>query len=146
MKCSEIYDFDDLKAYCKKRILGVSYITPHPTSPSSMVNIKVNNAPMDYNVLGVTYSNNSNSLNYRLFEDTIYYYNVGITGILFSYNTPIGLITDNTIFIISRDTVPFNSVTAKRIITMLNRNMYKLPSDRLKFILQEIGIDLGWLK
>ena len=138
MTYDNIYNFDDLKAYCKVKHYNFKHFTPHlpqcePSTP---------------NVLLYMMSNNSGALGYRLFQTPIHYNKViTLRGIIYSYYTPIGLITDSGSLIIGiSKEFPFKSVTTKRLVTILNRHTYNLHVETLKIVLLDLNIELVWLE
>lgn len=138
MTYDNIYNFDDLKVYCKVKHYDFKNFTPHlphfePSAP---------------NVLLYLMSNNSTALGYRILQTPIQYNKtVIIKGIIYSYYTPIGFITDSGALLIGiSKEFPFKSVTTKRLVTILNRHTYKLHVETLKIVLLDLNIDLGWLE
>lgn len=138
MTYDNIYNFDDLKAYCKVKHNYFTNFTPHTPQCE----------PSTPNMLLYTMSNNSTALGFRLFNTPIKYNKViTIKGIIYSYYTPIGLITDSGALLIGiSKEFPFKSVTTKRLVTILNRHTYKLNVETLKIVLLDLNIELGWLE
>lgn len=138
MTYNNIYNFEDLKAYCTRLHRNVVRFTPH--TPKC--------GPVTPNRLMYLHSNNSKALGYRLFDTPIIYDKViTIKGIIYSHYTPIGFITssDALLLCISKE-LPFRSVTTKRLVTIINRHTYKLHTETLKIVLLDLNIDLGWLE
>lgn len=138
MKYNNIYNFSDLEKYCNRCSKGSVLFVP--TSPLIQ--------PCNTNYLLHLHHSPSQALGYRLLQIPIQYNKtIIIKGIIYSYYTPVGIITDSGALLIGiSKEFPFKSVTTKRLVTILNRNTYKLHVEQLKIVLLDLNIGLGWLE
>ena len=137
MKYNDIYNFNDLKDYCK--ICDTKYDKINITPPFL--------TPHTPNYLGDLYHSPSGALGFRLFTSPITYYGaVVIKGIIYSYYTPIGTITNSGLQILQSRELPFKSATTKKLVTILNRNTLGLSLNPFIFLLRNLDIKLGWLE
>lgn len=138
MKYNEIYNLKDLKMYCNKCNRGEICTNTNPQYIDSTT------SPI---VFGDKYTSPSGALGYRLLDNEIVYDKVlTIRGVIYSYYTPIGLITRDCIMLLDSKQAPFKSVTTKKLLTILNRENWKVSLMQLKTVLIALGIDLGWLE
>lgn len=91
-------------------------------------------------------SNNSGSLKIKKYPLPIKYFGYNFNGIIISYNTPIGILLDNSFVTLDRNHGCFKSTTTNRILGVLNQFSIVMEADAFKFLIQYIGEDLGWLK
>lgn len=138
MKYRDIKDFESLKAYCYKKG-SISKICVNPTSPFHNT--------YEGNYLGELYASPSKALGYRLFNEPVSWCFVNlIKGIIYSYNTPIGLILNNSIVFVPSKQLPFKSATTKKLVTILNREFMSIELNQFMLILKSLKLDLGWLE
>ena len=138
MKYCDIKDLDDLMKYCSKRNIGGG-ISINTTSP-------FHNTPSSNHLLSL-YSSQTKALGIRLFGESIWWNKVSlIQGIIYSYDTPIGLIVNESLLFVYSKDLPFNNVTIHKLVTILNRNFMNIRYDLFIIILKSLGIDLGWLE
>ena len=138
MKYRDIKDFKSLKAYCYK-VGDMSVIYPNPTSP-------FHNTPEE-NYLKELYTSPSKALGYRLFNEPVSWFFVNlIKGIIYSYDTPIGLMLNNSIVFVTSKQLPFKSATTKKLVTILNRKFMTIEYKQFILIIKMLNIDLGWLE
>ena len=138
MKYRDIKNFKSLKAYCyKENDMSVIYI--NPTSPFHNT--------YEGNYLGELHTSPSKALGYRLFSDIVSWCFVNvIRGVIYSYDTPIGLILNNSIVFVPSKQLPFKSATTKKLVTILNREFMSIELNQFMLILKSLKISLGWLE
>lgn len=138
MKYRDIKDFKSLKAYCYK-VGDMCVIYPNPTSPFHNT--------CEGNYLGELYTSPSKALGYRLFNEPVSWCFVNlIKGIIYSYDTPIGLILNNSIVFVPSKQLPFKSATTKKLVTILNREFMTIEYKQFRLIIEMLNLDLGWLE
>ena len=138
MKYCDIKDFKGLKAYCYK-VCDTSVI--YTTSPSPLCKFEGDN------YLKELHASPSGALGFRLFEKSILWCNVSVLqGIIYSYNTPVGVVINESLLFVPSKQFPFKSATTKKLVTILNRNFMYIELKTLKLILKMLGLNLGWLE
>lgn len=161
MKISDIRNFADIVKYCKYKECNKIYLSEwnenifHPSHPSLPQSVLQDDIYLFYK-----YHNPSGSIGYRFLSHTMKLNNIkenqlikGITGILYSYDTPIGLILENNNLVIVNKAEKFkvpssnkNSVTTRKILTVLNQLYVGIDRKLLKQICKSLGIkDCGVL-
>ena len=69
-----------------------------------------------------------------------------IKGIIYSYDTPIGFILNNSIVFVLSKQLPFKSRTTKKLVSILNREFMAVEYKQFKLIIEMLKLDLGWLE
>lgn len=138
MKYSDIENLKDLKKYCNKKydscIYSICETSPFHSSPIG-------------NYLDVQYSSPTGALGYREFKYPITWCKFNLlNGIIYSYDTPIGVICGSDLFFVKSSDLPFKSATTKKLVTILNRNFMNVPLNILYTILNYLNLELGWLE
>lgn len=138
MKYCDIKDIKGLMAYCNRKT--DTCIIPTST-PTPMTKFEGDN------YLKELYASPSKALGVRLFEKSILWCNVSVLqGIIYSYDTPIGVVINESLLFVHSKSLPFKSATTKKLTTILNRNFMYIELKTLKLILKMLGLDLGWLE
>ena len=138
MKYRDIKDFESLKAYCYK-VSDMNVIYINPTSPF--------HSSTNGTYLGELYASPTKALGYRLFNEPVNWCMVNlIKGIIYSYDTPIGFILNNSIVFVLSKQLPFKSRTTKKLVSILNREFMAVEYKQFKLIIEMLKLDLGWLE
>lgn len=161
MKISDIRNFADITKYCKYKECNKIYLTEwnenifHPHHP-----LLPQEAMTDDIYLFYKFHNPSGSIGFRFLNHTMRLNNIkenqlikGIIGVLYSYDTPIGLILENKNLVVINKAEKFkipnsnkNSATTRKILTILNQLYVGIDRKLLKQICQALGIkDCGVL-
>ena len=141
MKMQEIENFEDLQKFCsctcndyqELDLSASTFLTPTP-SPSGLVNT----SPM----LKFTRKNFSGSIKIAVLTSPMLFMKLfNITGFIYSYHTPIGVICNNKVFVLSAKPKIRLSNTTDKIIRILNKRFYPLDILTLKVIINEFNLE-----
>lgn len=133
MKLKEINNYNDLKKYCN---CSMNYVETIPQTPNATIIF-----PIEY--YGQT---NSGSIKYYELPATLddrYFTTKGIKAIIFSYDTPIGIVRNNIIYILNNAYIRL-SHTTDNILREFNKKFLILSIKTLFLICELLDIDMGY--
>lgn len=142
MKIKEITNIQSLVAYCKYNNRYPH--SPITTSPKYDGDKEIITFPNGKGIIKSIKSNANGSIAYVLFESPIRYGFTNIRGIIYSYDTPIGIIMGYNLYIVSPEHITFKSVTTKRILNILIKQVFVIEYNSLMMFLKLNNIRSGW--
>lgn len=140
MEIKDIKNFSDLHKYCNKKceeVLDLGVLASPHLSPITLPQ----EASITHTRLMINKQNNSGSIKIGYLNRIYKFCSLfTITGFIYSYHTPIGILCNGKCFILSNKEKTRLSNTTDRIIRVLNKVFYPLEKQTLQVLIKEFKL------